>query len=71
MTEYERAANEKRGHILEQIEDAGILERVSAYDRQLLLKLLVWDEPIINEYGQVVLNAELSNNVNLVKTKGH
>lgn len=71
MTEYERAANEKRGHILEQIEDAGILERVSAYDRQLLLKLLVWDEPIINEYGETVLNAELSNTVNWAHRKGH
>jgi len=53
VTEYERAANEKRGQILEQIEDAGILERVSAYDRQLLMKLLVWDEVIVDEFGKI------------------
>jgi predicted Ser/Thr protein kinase len=53
VTEYERAANEKRGHILEQIEDAGILDRMGAYDRQLLIKLLVWDEVIVDEFGKI------------------
>jgi hypothetical protein len=53
VTEYQKGANEKRGHILEQIEDAGILERVSGDDRHLLMKLLVWDEVIVDEFGKI------------------
>jgi len=53
MTEYQKGANEKRTSILEQLDEAGVVERMGEQDRKLLLKLLVWDEDIIDEYGKI------------------
>jgi hypothetical protein len=43
-----------RADILDQMEDAGILAAMNAGDRELMLKLLVWDERIVDEHGKIV-----------------